>query len=369
MHRSVSLSPFKIFPVAFYFPGIRARACWVILLLWLVGCSSGHIKEYEAIYWPNPPDAPRYVYEGTLRNSEDMLAFTGGASFKTAITGGVPRGTVAFQKPYDIAARNGRIVISDTVSHVASIWDVAAKRVYAFGVQGNDAIIKPGGVGMDGRQWIYVADIGDHIVRVYDPLGMFIRQIGGPEDYLRPVDVAANVDGQRVYVVDSGGIDSTQHQVIIYDGDGNKLKSIGIRGDGPGEFNLPIQAAVAPDGTLYVLDAGNFRVQAFDSEGNYLRQWGKVGRNFGDFARPRGIAVDEDGNIYVTDSAFRNFQIFNPAGELLMAIGGETYDDLPGQYSLPAGIAVDERNNVFVVDQILGKVDIIRKLSPGETAK
>jgi hypothetical protein len=79
--------------------------------------------------------------------------------------------------------------------------------------------------------------------------------------------------------------------------------------------------------------------------------------------------VDEDGNIYVTDSAFRNFQIFNPAGELLMAIGGETYDDLPGQYSLPAGIAVDERNNVFVVDQILGKVDIIRKLSPGETAK
>jgi hypothetical protein len=52
-----------------------------------------------------------------------------------------------------------------------------------------------------------------------------------------------------------------------------------------------------------------------------------------------------------------------------MAIGGETYDDLPGQYSLPAGIAVDERNNVFVVDQILGKVDIIRKLSPGETAK
>jgi DNA-binding beta-propeller fold protein YncE len=114
-----------------------------------------------------------------------------------------------------------------------------------------------------------VADLGDHIVRVYDPLGMFIRRIGGPEDYLRPVDVAASATGERIYVVDNGGIDSTHHQIIVYDTEGYKLKTIGGRGSGPGEFNLPIQAAVAPDGTLYVLDAGNFRVQAFDSQGSF----------------------------------------------------------------------------------------------------
>jgi DNA-binding beta-propeller fold protein YncE len=335
-------------------------------MLVLSGCSSSHIKEYEAIYWPNPPDPPRYVYEGALRNSEDLVAFTRGAGFKTAITGAMPRGVVAFTKPYDIASGGGRIVISDTISQVASIWDVSLKRVYTFGKQGDGVISKPGGVGMDGRHWIYVADVGNHLVRVYDPLGMFVKQIGGPEDYLRPVDVAANATGERIYVVDTGGIDSTQHQVIIYDADGDKLRTIGVRGSGPGEFNLPIQAAVAPDGTLYVLDAGNFRVQAFDADGNYLREWGKVGRNFGDFARPRGIAVDADGNVYVTDSAFRNFQIFNANGELLMAIGGENFDDEPGQYALPAGIAVDERNNVYVVDQMLGKVEIIRKLPPEE---
>ncbi|KPJ92229.1 MAG: hypothetical protein AMJ53_09775 [Gammaproteobacteria bacterium SG8_11] len=343
--------------------------CSVAVLFLSSACTSSHIKEYEPTYWPYPPDTPRYVYEGALRNSEDIVAFTSGARFKTAITGAVPRGAIAFQKPYDIASRGGRIVVTDTIAHVASIWDLAGKRVYSFGKRGKGVINKPGGVGMDSRQWIYLADVGDHVVRVYDPLGMFIRQIGGPEDYSRPVDVAANASGDRIYVVDGGGIDTTQHQVIVYDAEGNKIKTIGARGSAPGEFNLPIQAAVAPDGTLYVLDAGNFRVQVFDPEGNYLREWGKVGRNFGDFARPRGIAVDESGNVYVTDSAFRNFQIFNSSGDLLMAIGGPDYEDLPGQYSLPAGIAVDERNNVYVVDQMLGKVEIIRKLSPEEAQR
>ena len=90
-------------------------------LLMLSGCTQSHLKNYEAIYWPSPPDPPRFVYEGTLRNSEDLDAFTGLASFKTAITGAVPRGTMAFQKPYDIAAGGGRLVVSDTISHTASV--------------------------------------------------------------------------------------------------------------------------------------------------------------------------------------------------------------------------------------------------------
>jgi len=335
-------------------------------MLVTIGCSTEHIKPYQAIYWPKPPDAPRFIYEGTLRNGEDLVAFTGQAGFKNAITGVAPTKAMAFKKPYDVAAQGGRIVISDTISHLATIWDVTRKKVFALGKKGAGIISKPGGVGMDGRQWIYVADVGDNLVRVYDPLGMFVRQIGSQEDYQRPVDVAANASGDRIYVVDAGGIDSLRHQVIVYDGEGRKLKVIGTRGHAPGEFNLPIQAAVADDGTLYVLDAGNFRVQAFDPDGGFLKEWGKVGRSFGDLARPRGIAVDHEGNVYVTDSAFRNFQIFNSEGQLLMAIGGEGFEDKPGQYSLPAGIAVDDKNFVYIVDQMMTKVEILRKLTPTE---
>ena len=95
----------------------RAKLAFVIAVMGLIilsGCSKAHIKEYEAIYWPDPPDPPRYVYEGTLRNSEDLEAFTGSAGFKTALTGAHPRGAMAFQKPYDIVSGGGRIIVTDT---------------------------------------------------------------------------------------------------------------------------------------------------------------------------------------------------------------------------------------------------------------
>ena len=88
-------------------------------------------------------------------------------------------------------------------------------------------------------------------------------------------------------------------------------------------FNLPSDAVVAPDGaTLWVLDAGNFRVQAFDREGRFVRAFGSVGHNVGQFARPRGLAVDRDGLVYVSDAAFCNVQVFQGDGTMLLAIGG-----------------------------------------------
>ena len=95
--------------------------CMLGFALTISGCSTEHIKEYQAIYWPKPPDTPRFVYEGTFRSGEDLVAFTGKAGFKNAITGIAPDKTMAFKKPYDVAARGGRIVISDTISHLATI--------------------------------------------------------------------------------------------------------------------------------------------------------------------------------------------------------------------------------------------------------
>ena len=195
---------------------------------------------------------------------------------------------------------------------------------------------------------------------VFDERGHFKTSMG--KGLVRPTDVAVNASGTRIYVVDSGGIDSLQHRVVVYNEEGKELFVIGGRGEGPGQFNLPIQAVVSANGTLFVLDAGNFRVQVFDSEGNYLRQWGRVGRNLGDLARPRGIAVDDDENIYVTDAAFANFQVYNSQGQLLIPVGTSGKNDGPGNFVLPAGIAVDETNRVYVVDQVYNKVEVIRKI-------
>ena len=342
----------------------------IVVAISFVGCApSGIKKAEEKIYWPMPPETPRFVYETSLRAAKDIKILSTEDKIKAALTGITSDKKQAFAKPYDVAAKGGKIVVTDTVTRLAVMFDVPRGKVYPFGKRSEGRLLKPMGVAMDNNKLIYVADVSDNLVKVFDPLGLYLRTLGEKGEFSRPVDVAVSPTGDRVYVLDSGGISSDKHQVTIFDADGNKLKIIGTRGTNIGEFNLPVSITVAPDGKVYVLDSGNFRVQIFDRDGAYINSWGKVGRSLGEFARPRGIAVDNEGMIYITDAAFRNFQIFTPTGELLMPIGGPGLDDKPGQFVLPAGIAIDETDRIYIVDQLLNKVEVIRRLTNDEVAK
>ncbi len=336
----------------------------------LTACSTGAVKdEGERLYWPKPPDPPRFVYEATLRNEDSLKPMSTADRMRLSISGYLPPKEVLL-KPFGVAARGGSVVVTDTVMRRGLIFNFWRQKLYPFGNVGTEGVlVKPMGVAMDEKLNIYVADVGMRRVQIYDSMGMYLRSVGGKGELERPVGVAVTPDGSRIYVIDAGGIDSQRHRLLIYGAEGDLQHIVGKRGSAEGEFNLPTHVALAPDGTVYVLDGGNFRIQAFTPTGDYLRSWGEVGRNFGDLARPRGLAVDGVGNIYVTDAAYRNFQIFNPQGRLLLSVGGEGLEDKPGQFALPAGIAVDERGFVYVVDQLFVKIDVFRPVSEQEAAE
>ena len=98
--------------------------------------------------------------------------------------------------------------------------------------------------------------------------------------------------------------------------------AVGIEaGQEPGAFFYPLSFDVGVDGRIFVLDAGNRRIQAFDSESEYITQWGSRGTadgqfDFGNGLRPvdfvGSIAVDDDGFIYVADVGNRRIQKFAP---------------------------------------------------------
>lgn len=351
----------------------RIACIFLVLPAFLAGCAQvGERSAAGPIYWPKPPDLPRFVYEASLRTTNSIKAVRTEDRLRVILTGATGEKPL-FAKPYGVAARSGMVVVTDTVQRIGFIFNLPRQRIYRFGSVGNGkdnsmkgVLVKPMGVTIDNEQRILVADVTSRKVYIYDVFGMFLQEIGGPDIFDRPVDVAVSNDGSRIYVIDAGGIDSLRHRVVVFDREGEWLFEVGGRGTGDGEFNLPTQIAVAPDDTVYVLDAGNFRVQVFTPDGQFLRAWGEVGRSFGNFARPRGLAIDRDGNVYVTDTAYRNFQIFTPDGELLLAIGGGGLMDEPGQFALPAGIAVDELGYVYVVGQLFAKVDVIRRLSEQE---
>jgi hypothetical protein len=67
-------------------------------------------------------------------------------------------------------------------------------------------------------------------------------------------------------------LDEQAANIKVFDQNGNFLKTIGRKGQGPGEFGLPISLALTPDQQILVNEMGQRRLLFFDLEGNFLRQ-------------------------------------------------------------------------------------------------
>ncbi len=336
----------------------------VVVSLALSGCASGPtLPEFKPPIYPPPPAEPRYIYEATLRSSNNISEPSFADKLQEIATGSriAPTGLA---KPYGVAARYGRVYVTDTQQRAIVLFDLVKGEVKFIGTQGPGRLLKPLGIDISKDDEIFVADNTAKRIVVFDLEGNFLRAFGSKNIFTRPVGVATDPTSNKVYVVDTGGIASENHHVFVFDGKtGKLLDTIGKRGRGEKEFNLPLQAATASDGTLYVVDGGNFRIQKISKDGEFIGRFGSIGRRSGQFSRPKGIATDKDGNIFVVDTAFGNLQIFNPNEELLLFIGQRATSSGPGKYSLPAGIDVDENGKIYIVDQFFRKVDIIRPIN------
>ena len=80
------------------------------------------------------------------------------------------------------------------------------------------------------------------------------------------------------------------------------VREVSTDGSAPGVLRNPTGLATAPDGTVYVADQVNRRVQRFTPEGKFLLRWGEYGTKPGQFdgkdrlpnrtGGPNFIAVD-----------------------------------------------------------------------------
>ena len=313
------------------------------------------------IVFPQPPDEPRFYYERTLYGSADVVAGEANSALRQLLTGEGPKGSEGMGKPYAVAVHHGRVFVSDSVQRYVTVFDIPGRRFYRIGDDGPGQLVKPLGLDVDQAGNLYVADATTKTVVVFDEEGNFLRKLGGAKWFERLGSVTIDPKGDRLYVVDVGGVRSNEHRIRVFDPvKGTHLFDFGTRGSGPGELNLPYDLAVGKDGRLYVVDTGNFRVQVFDRDGKYLSTFGSIGSQVGSFARPKEIAVGPDGNLYIIDALMGHFQIFDPAGNLLLAVGQRAEQDGPARFMLPSGIHVDGDGRVYVVDQWFRKIDIFR---------
>jgi hypothetical protein len=141
-------------------------------------------------------------------------------------------------------------------------------------------------------------------------------------------------------------------------------------------FADPFGVAVAPDGTIYVADAGDSnRIRKIAPDGSVSTLAGN-GDGFADgaganarFNSPSGLAVDAAGNIYVADTANNRIRKIDPGGIVTTVAGDGTAGYLDGpadkaRFDSPLGLAIDSQSNIYVADTYN---DRIRRIAPDAT--
>jgi predicted membrane-bound mannosyltransferase/sugar lactone lactonase YvrE len=172
-----------------------------------------------------------------------------------------------------------------------------------------------------------------------------------PGQFQSPRAVAVAEDGS-LYVVDSMN-DRIQH----LGQDGKVLQIWGTRadvsqGEAPGgTFNEPWGIALGPDGSVFVADTWNYRIQKFTADGKFITMWGYFGQASDSpnaFYGPRGLAVDAQGRVYVADTGNKRIVIFSPNGDYITQFGtpGMSF----GQLDEPVAVALDSTGKVYVTD-------------------
>jgi predicted membrane-bound mannosyltransferase/sugar lactone lactonase YvrE len=188
-----------------------------------------------------------------------------------------------------------------------------------------------------------------------------------PGAFNAPRQVAFAPDG-TMYVADSR---NNRIQHLSADG-GKVINQWGTfadvtKGSAPGgTFYEPWGIAVGPDGAVFVADTWNNRIQKFTAEGKFVTMWGYFGQaeKPDAFWGPRGLAFDSQGHLYVTDTGNKRVAVFDENGIAITQFGSGGAD--PGQFDEPVGIAIDKEGKVYVADTWNQRVQV---LAPDSTGK
>ncbi len=158
--------------------------------------------------------------------------------------------------------------------------------------------------------------------------------------------LGAGQGSMSLCVAADGTIFSVQmYGVAHYSAAGALLSSWG--GWGPGQFSA-LGVTVAQDGTVYVGDFVNNRIQHFSAAGTYLGQFGSTGTGPGQFQGITDVAAAPDGTLFVVEQNSARIQQVRSDGSCVSISGGPGAG--PGQFNQPKGLVVSPDGIVYVAD-------------------
>ncbi|HEV2395365.1 MAG TPA: SMP-30/gluconolactonase/LRE family protein [Candidatus Sulfotelmatobacter sp.] len=205
-----------------------------------------------------------------------------------------------------------RLFVSDTKFHRIVVFDRDHK---IEGSISEGGMVDPAGMAVDNEnRFLYVADAGLDQVLVFDADKLtLIRKMGTagkkhsltePGQFAAPENVAVDADG-NLYVTDM-----FNNRVEVFDADGNFIRAWGKQGDRPGYFSRPKGIAIDADGHVWVADGMMDILQCYTPDGHFLMWMGGHGLFPGQFRALAGLYIDKNNRIFTSEQYPGRVQMF-----------------------------------------------------------
>jgi DNA-binding beta-propeller fold protein YncE len=260
-------------------------------------------------------------------------------------------------KPMDVTKVGQWIYVTDTNHQQVQVFDKSGALVFKFGKKGTGQgqFQFPYGITSDKNGNIYVADLYNNRISIFDEKGKFLKYF---TDENKKADFLKTPAGLRIFNNHLWVTDIKLGTVFEYSLDGKKLRAISTASTKDDTLNAPNAVALDSDQNIYVSDTGNQRLVVYDKNGKFIRiiNGSTDGKGDSKFVNPRGIGVEPDGTLLMVDNMTHYVYGFNKKGKQVFQFGGLGSDK--DQFYLPNGLFVDNSGEVLITDTVNRRVAV-----------
>ncbi|WP_299253369.1 hypothetical protein [uncultured Cytophaga sp.] len=196
------------------------------------------------------------------------------------------------------------------------------------------------GICIDENNLIYTSDSKQGVIICYDVDGNELKRTGNIFVY----GIATDKNGY-IYLCSQGNITKWDATTFAF------TARYGSIGNSDGQFYDTRDLLFAKNGNIYTLEgrltSGNARVQVFNPSWQYITKWGGIGNEINEFRSPRSFVKTKDGTLYVSDAGNQRIQKISSTGQFI-----SNFSTPPQIYS----IALDNDGNIWAAYGQLGVI-------------
>ena len=208
-------------------------------------------------------------------------------------------------QPWGITANDSNeIFVSDMDNNRIVVFNENGKFIRSFG---QNFLNWPNGVLCDNMGRVFVTSRNDNKILVFGQSGEYISSFHNGNSLSEPRGISFDAD-RNLIVCDSGN-----KCVRFFSPDGNIFKTIGA-----GRLRMPFDC-VCHEGKVFVSDREAHLIKVYNSNGKFLYEFGTYGTGNGYLIHPRGLAVDKMGHLLVCSN--HRVQVFTLDGKFVAQFG------------------------------------------------